>query len=345
MKVGVAPRLWFGASRIGLRGKTRAELISLGCAMNHHRKSKSLLSTVVAGLTGLAIAIPLAAGAAAPAQASLPDAAVSAAGAPNGTAQIFLTPDMTGDGIGDLVQKRYNGELWLYPGNGKGDLTKPRQMGSMSPFYDLVFPGDWDGDGKADMIAIAPGGEMYLFSGNGKGGLADARQIGHGWRFYRVIPVGDLTGDGIPDLLSVHIDTGVLLLYTGNGKGGFRQGHRQVGHGWRNMELLPAGDLNRDGRNDILGVTGDGRLLFYSGKGTGTFQKATQVGHGWKNLALASGADLNRDGKTDIVGLKLDGTLLFYAGKGNGGFNPPIRVGKGFDFSWGAPDRLKPTSP
>jgi len=249
---------------------------------------------------------------------------------------VFISPDLNGDGNGDLVQLRNNGQLWLYPGNGKGGLKNPTQMGSGFTGWKLTFPGDWNGDGRADLIGIDPKGLMFLYPGNGKGGLGKAVKIGHGWNKMRVIPAGDLTGDKIPDMLAINEQTGVLRLYTGNGKGGFRAGNRQVGHGWKGMLLFPAGDLNRDGKNDILGVTPDGRLLFYAGKGTGTFQKAAQVGHGWKGLNLVAGADMNRDNIADIVGVKPDGSLWFYAGKGRGSFKPPTQMGKGFSASGGS---------
>ena len=46
---------------------------------------------------------------------------------------------------------------------------------------------------------------------------------------------------------------GRLMLYTGNGRGGWK-GTRQVGNGWQGMTALVApGDWNGDGRADVLG--------------------------------------------------------------------------------------------
>jgi len=171
---------------------------------------------------------------------------------------------------------------------------------------------------------------MFLHRGNGKGALAKPTQIGHGWAPYAVIPTGDLDGDGVADMLAIHKQTGVLLLYSGNGKGGFKSGNKQVGHGWKTMQLFAAGDLNKDGKIDILGLKPDGRLFFYAGKGNGLFQPAKQVGHGWQGLKLVAGADINGDGIADICSRTAKGTLNLYKGKGGGTFAKPIQIGTNF---------------
>jgi len=118
-----------------------------------------------------------------------------------------------------------------------------------------------------------------------------------------------------------------LLLYSGNGKGGFKPGYRQVGSGWKSMQLFAAGDMNVDGKADILGVNSAGQLFFYPGKGDGSFERAVQVGHGWNGMTLVAGADLDGDGKADILGRTKDGDLLFYRGRGVGTFMAPIIIG------------------
>jgi len=139
-----------------------------------------------------------------------------------------------------------------------------------------------------------------------------------------------LNGDKINDMLAINNQTGVLLLYLGDGKGGFKPGYRQVGHGWKDMQLFPAGDLNKDGKTDVLGLKADGRLFFYAGKGDGSFKPAVQVGHGWKNLTLVAGADINGDKIADIVSYAPSGVLNLYKGKGGGSFYPPVQIATGY---------------
>ena len=245
-------------------------------------------------------------------------------------AQIVLSPRLTGGPGGEVLAVDDKGYLVRYP------FTPPSKLGAVQVIGQgwqdtrLFAPGRWDGDGIADLVGIDAEGLMWLYPGNGAGGIKARKQIGHGWKNFTVIPAGDLDGDGIPDMLAINLKTGVLTLYSGNGKGGFKPGYRQVGHGWLNMQLFAAGDLNKDRKADILGVKADGTLLFYAGKGTGTFQPAKQVGHGWTGMILAAGADLNGDGKADIVGKTRDRRLLFYQGKGIGTFQKPVQIGQGW---------------
>jgi len=244
--------------------------------------------------------------------------------------QIVLSRGLAGGPRGDVLAVDANGQLVRYPFAANTRLAPPQAIGRGWSNMTLYAPGDWNMDGKADIIGVDQAGLMFFYPGNGLGGVGNGVQIGHGWKNFTVIPCGDLNGDGKPDMLAINKQTGVLLLYTGNGKGGFVPGHRQVGHGWKNMQLLAAGDLNKDRRSDVLGVKADGTLLFYAGKGTGTFQPAVQVGHGWKGMILAAGADLNGDGMADIVGKTRDRKLLFYQGKGIGTFQKPVQIGNGW---------------
>ena len=240
--------------------------------------------------------------------------------------QIVLSPSMAGSHQGEVLAVDDFGYLFRYSLVTGSRLSDYSNLGSGWSNIKVVAPGDWNGDGKADVIGVDKTGRMLLYPGNGQGRLGKSIQIGHGWSKLTVIPAGDLNGDKIPDMLAIDNRTGVLLLYLGNGKGGFQPGNRQVGHGWKTMQLFAAGDMNADGKIDILGLKPDGKLLFYAGKGTGTFRPAVQVGHGWTGMTLAAGADLDGDGRADIVGRTKNGDLLFYRGKGIGTFNKSVKI-------------------
>jgi len=250
--------------------------------------------------------------------------------AAKGMVQLVLSPSLNGAAYGDVLAVDRAGVLWRATGSASGRLANRVKLGKGWANQTVYAPGDWNQDGKADLVAVTKSGKMMLYPGNGKGGLGKGSEIGHGWSKYTVIPAGDLTGDGFNDMLAINKQTGVLLLYSGNGKGGFKPGYRQVGHGWKNMQLFPAGDLNKDGKTDILGLKADGKLLFYAGRGDGTFKPSVQVGHGWKGLTLVAGADINGDKIADIVSRAPNGTLNLYKGKGGGTFAKPSRIGNGY---------------
>jgi SpoIID/LytB domain protein len=244
-------------------------------------------------------------------------------------AQIVLSPDLNGDGRGEVVAVDADGKLVYYPYNKSNALGTVALIDASFGTKRLYAPGDWNKDGYNDLMGVSSDGKLYLMTGNGHGVFSAPLEIGHGWTPFRIIPCGDLNNDGTADLLAIDAG-GVLWLYGGTGKGGFLPTPKQAGHGWVGLELYAAGDLTADGRNDILMLDKAGKLYAYAGRGNGTFSPGYQVGQGWTGLTLSAGADLNADGKADIVGRLPDGRLFFYAGRGNGTFTAATQIGNGW---------------
>lgn len=204
----------------------------------------------------------------------------------------LLTGDWTGDGHPDILARPSDGRLLLYRGNGAGGFAtgQAEQIGSgWGSFTALLLPRDWDGDGKPDILARDGDGRLLMYRGNAAGGFITGRaeQIGSGWGpFTALLAPGDWSGDGHADLLARQSD-GALIMYRGDGQGGFA-GRAQIGSGWQSFTALMAGgDFSGDGRPDILARAEDGRLLMYRGDGDGGFVtgSAEQVGSGWQSLA------------------------------------------------------------
>jgi hypothetical protein len=125
--------------------------------------------------------------------------------------------------------------LYLYRGNGLGGFAGPGvKIGSgWASFVKLFSPGDFTGDGRSDLLAVRSNGDLYLYRGNGLGGFAGAGvRIGPGWAsFNQLFSPGDFTGDRRSDLLAVR-SNGELVLYRGNGLGGFTGPGVKIGSGW-----------------------------------------------------------------------------------------------------------------
>ncbi|MDR1798318.1 MAG: FG-GAP-like repeat-containing protein [Bifidobacteriaceae bacterium] len=243
-----------------------------------------------------------------------------------------LSPDMTGDGRGEI--------LAIEDGTGALYRAAPDKTVSYLVTYPVVSsgledqqvygPGDWNGDKKADVVTVDANGAMWLRKGDGKGGVGSAVQIGRGWSAYRVIFAGDLNSDQVGDLLAVD-SSGVLWLYAGDGKGAFKKDRTQVGKGWGKFTCYAAGDLNQDGKQDLLGINSSGLLYAYFGKGNGQFKAPVQVGKGWGKFTLAAGGDLNGDGLADIVGRDdATGKLYYYQSKGGGQFKSAKQIAVGW---------------
>jgi hypothetical protein len=179
----------------------------------------------------------------------------------------------------------------MYRGNDAGGFVtgQAEQVGAgWGGFTALLLPRDWDGDGKRDILARDGDGRLLLYRGNGAGGFITGRaeQIGTGWGpFTALLAPGDWSGDGHTDILARQSD-GALIMYRGDGQGGFA-GRAQIGSGWQGFTaLLAGGDFSGDGKPDILARAQDGRLLMYRGDGDGGFVTgaAEQVGSGWQSL-------------------------------------------------------------
>jgi len=205
---------------------------------------------------------------------------------PASTPGVFSPGDFTGDAKADLLAITSSGALTLYRGNGLGGFTGAgAQIGTgWNAFVKVLSPGDFTGDGKADLLSINGGGDLFLYRGNGVGGFTGAgAKIGHGWGgFTKVFSRGDFTGDAKADLLAIN-SSGALLLYRGNGVGGFTGAGAEIGAGWNVFtKVLSPGDFTGDAKADLLAITSSGDLFLYRGNGVGGFTGArAKIGAGW----------------------------------------------------------------
>ncbi len=133
--------------------------------------------------------------------------------------------DFNGDKVADLLARKPDGTLWFYPGDGKGAYGVPRKIGlaGWEAFNALVSVRDFTGDGKNDLIARKPDGTLWIYPGTGRvdagdPGYTKPKKIGTaGWNgFTALTGAGDLNGDGKNDLLARKSD-GSLWLYRGTG--------------------------------------------------------------------------------------------------------------------------------
>jgi len=200
---------------------------------------------------------------------------------------------------------------------------------------------DWNGDGAGDVLTIHPDGRLLMYRGNGAGGwlTGHAEPIGSGWgSFTALLSPGDFSGDLRPDLLA-RTQEGALLLYRGDGAGGWVTGHGEpVGSGWQDFTaLLAPGDFDGDGKPDVLARPPDGALRLYRGTGAGGLKdNGIVVGSGWQSFtAVFAAGDFSGDGHPDVFARAADGSLRLYRGNGTGGWiDNGIVVGSGWqDFT------------
>ncbi|WP_156224863.1 FG-GAP-like repeat-containing protein [Pseudactinotalea suaedae] len=243
-----------------------------------------------------------------------------------------LHRDYTGDTFSDVLAVDASGALRLYAGNGAGGWSASRVVGSGWKTFRILAANDANGDGKADIFGIDAAGRLHLYPGRGNGSFGTRLSFGPGWSsMAQVFSPGDFDGDGRSDVVAVDT-SGRLWLYKGNGKGGFQSGRTQIGHGWGAFtQVLAGGDVNRDGRPDILGVDRSGRMFAYLGNGSGRFAGARQqVGTGWANLRVHSVGGFDADGLDDYLTIAPNGAMYLYRGSAKAWVQSQQKIGQGW---------------
>ncbi|MEU7113611.1 FG-GAP-like repeat-containing protein [Streptomyces sp. NPDC046182] len=197
-------------------------------------------------------------------------------GDPGGWAGVDFThlSSLNPDGSSDIAEV-FRGDLYI-----QGDYIG----GGWGVYNTLVGAGDLSGDGKGDLLARDGSGTLYLYRGNGQGtAFASRVKVGGGWGVYnKIIGAGDYTNDGRTDIVA-RTSGGDLYVYPGTGVAATPFKARvKVGTGWNTYaKLVAPGDLNADGKGDLLGVTSAGDLYSYLNTSASKFTARAKIGSGF----------------------------------------------------------------
>ncbi|MEU7075471.1 FG-GAP-like repeat-containing protein [Streptomyces narbonensis] len=246
--------------------------------------------------------------------------------------------DMAGnDTQGDLLVMDTAGLVSMYKGTGYSGLSaRIAGTGAKFPTASLLVPfGDVNADGCADVL-VRVGDQLRAYRpGCGKVVSASSpyTSVGSGWGQYDVLTSsGDANGDGFTDLIARQTTTGDMYFYAGTADHRMKPRVR-IGTNWKlYKKIAGAGDLNGDGRGDLLGVDAAGVLWRYYGTATGGVTPRVSVGSGWGvYTSLVGVGDISGDGCADLVARDTAGRLYDYDGTCRGPYGSRMLIGGGWN--------------
>ena len=228
--------------------------------------------------------------------------------------------DLNGDGRDDVLLRHTDGRWHYYPMNGPAFLAGQRGAAFLTSNPDWQFAGigDLNGDGRDDvLLRRVTDGRWYYYPMNGRRNLTDQRGGANivsdpDWQ---LAGIGDMNGDGRDDVLLRHTD-GRWLYYPMNGRE-YIAGRRATANLTRdiNWQVAGIGDLNGDGRDDVLLRHTDGRWLYYPMNGPAFLadQRGAAALTSNPDWQFAGIGDLNGDGRDDVLLRRVtDGRWYYY---------------------------------
>ena len=249
--------------------------------------------------------------------------------------RVIGTGDFNGDGYSDVIWRRDDGAFteWLGQSNGGFVSNDANAWHSDIPTsWQVVGTGDFNGDGFSDIVWRRDDGAFTDWLGQANGGFVS--NDANAWTIlttdWQVGGTGDFNGDGRTDILWRRVDGAFTnwLAQMGQANGGFVSNdanawHSDIGLDWR---IAGVGDINGDGRDDVLWRRDDGAFTDWLGQTDGGFVSndasawRTDIPTAWN---LAGVGDFNGDGRDDVLWATDDGRLETWTGDTTGGLLSP----------------------
>ena len=240
--------------------------------------------------------------------------------------RVVGTADYNGDGRDDTLLRNDAGWLTNWLGTIFGGLTNNGSNTSLffAPEWKVAGNGDFNGDGKADLLLRRDDGWLTNWLGTATGSFSNngANTSLFFTTDWKIASTGDFNGDGYTDIL-LRRDDGWVTNWLGNASGGFtNNGANTALFFTLDWKVVGTGDVNGDGKDDLILRRDDGWITDWLGTSTGSFTNngantALFLTTDWK---VSSIADFNGDGREDILLRNDSGWMTNWLGTETGSF-------------------------
>jgi hypothetical protein len=220
--------------------------------------------------------------------------------------------DVDGDGRADTVMATgYNFgsaddfTLFVFRSRPDGTLAPPQRYSTVAGYGSEIMSlvvADLDGQGRNAVIAASSGNAIQIFRRQGDGSLASSQTITTPASY--VVRVADVNGDGRPDFVGRPFIGSAVQVWTQavDGSFGAPLAVPVVAGGYGDLAV---GDINGDGRNDIVITSTEtlpgqqiGLLLQQPDGSFATARYLDVPGDSAQGVAIG---DVNGDGRNDLV--------------------------------------------
>ncbi|MGW1075145.1 trypsin-like serine peptidase [Streptomyces sp. NPDC002537] len=239
-------------------------------------------------------------------------------------ARFTVSGDYDGDGRDDLLTVWSDGEVTLYPGDGKGGFGAERQLAKPQSYWkraQAVTSGDFSGTGRPDVMVRWDTGKVSYYEDVDPTGFDNKKEYtlaagGSAWKDAAQITAGRYTSDRANDVIVRWAD-GKVTLHSGVGPAGTGTERRLADPGsfWRNSAALTSALPAGQDRSRLIARWADGSLGSFTLTGSGLSGTRLQAPNAsWASPAMTAG-DFSGSGRADGLLVRwLDGETSLYEG-------------------------------